>query len=200
MNFKENRPLAFIVLAAAVLLSLLVQGPIAMLNARGDTEVLFMEGEMHELMTRCAAQGDLLGQMSAMYLNEAALAEDSAKTAALLGTEEYLCLPETLTQLSAELKAAPDPNACLAVLTELHAAVEKTYTALDMMQISGDDFRNIKLAYYDFAGAMDIVARDGSDPKSYTAQAQRFNKSISGFPAKLYCAVLNVDPLTVYGG
>lgn len=155
---------------------------------------------MHEMMTRCAAQGDLLGQMAAMYLNEAALAEDSAKTAAMLGTEEYLALPAQLQSLAAELKTAPSPNTCLGLLTELHAAVEKTYTALDMMQISDEDFRNIKLAYYDFTGAIDIISRDGDDSKSYTAQAQRFNKALSGFPAKLMGAALHVEPLTVYGG
>lgn len=200
MNFKENRKLAFAVLAIVVLFSILIQGPVALLNERGDTEVIFMEGEMHELMLRCAAQADLLGQMGAMYLNEAALAQDTPANAALLGTEEYLSLPAQLQTLAAEMKTAPDPNACIAVLTEMHAGVEKAYTALDMMNIAGDDFRNIKLAYYDFAGAMDIISRDGKESKSYTAQAKKFNKALDGFPASLTTAVLNVEPLSVYGG
>ena len=155
---------------------------------------------MHEMMTRCATQGELLGQMAAMYLNEAALAEDSAKTAAMLGTEEYLSLPGQMQTLSAELKAAEDPNACLAVLSGLNAAVEKAYTAMDMMQISDEDFRNIKLAYYDFTGAIDIISRDVNNAKSYTEQAMSFNKALKAFPASLIGKVLGVDPLSVYGG
>lgn len=200
MNFKENRRLAFIVLAVVIAFSLFVQGPVALLNRRGDTEVLFMEGEMHEMMTRCATQGELLGQMAAMYLNTAALAEDSAKTAAMLGTEEYLSLPGQMQTLSAELKAAEDPNASLAALSGLNAAVEKAYTAMDMMQISNEDFRNIKLAYYDFTGAIDIISRDVNNAKSYTEQAMSFNKALKAFPASLIGKVLGVDPLSVYGG
>ena len=200
MNFKENRPLAFIVLAAAILLSILVQGSFGMISRRADAQTAFAEGAMHEMTVRCAAQGELLGQMAALHLHTAALAQQNAATAAMLGTEEYLALPGQLQSLSQQLKATTDANAALTILTDLHAGVEKTYTALDMMQISDADFRNIKLAYYDFVGAIDILVRDGESPDSYADLARSFNKDISGFPANLLRGVLGVDPLTVYGG
>ena len=59
MNLKENRKLAFVVLAVVIVFSICVQGSVALLNRRGDTEVLFMEGELHEMMVRCADQGAL---------------------------------------------------------------------------------------------------------------------------------------------
>lgn len=201
MNLKENRKLAFVVLAVVIVFSICVQGSVALLNRRGDTEVLFMEGELHEMMVRCAEQGALLGQMSEVYLNDTAIAQyASAETASVLKNGGYTALPAELQALAAELTAAPDPNACLAALSKLNAAVEKAYTGLEMLDISDADFRNIKLSYYDYKGALDIVSREADSPKSYTAGAVKFNKQIKGFPANLISGLLGVDPLTVYGG
>jgi len=199
MKFNENRKLAFIILAVVVIFSITVQGSVAMLNRRGDTEVLFMEGDMRELMHRCADQAALLGQMGGMYLNDASLDDyASANTANQLRSGGYTALPAKLEDLSAQLKDAADPNESLLVLSELSNTVEKTYTGLDMLNISDAEFRNIKLAYYDFTGAIDIVSRDGEDKNSYTAKAKKFNKEINGFPASLISAVLNVDDLYTY--
>ena len=199
MKFKENRKLAFIILAVVVIFSITAQGSVAMLNRRGDTEVLFMEGDMRELMRRCADQAELLGQMGSMYLNDASLDDyASANTANQLRSGGYTALPGELETLSAQLVNAANPNESLIALTDLHDAVEKTYTGLDMMDIPEAEFRNIKLAYYDFTGAVDIVSRDGEDKNSYTAKAQKFNKEISGFPASLISGVLGVNDLYTY--
>lgn len=199
MNFKENRKLAFIILAVVVIFSITVQGSVAMLNRRGDTEVLFMEGDLRELMHRCADQAALLGQMSGMYLGDTALDDYAgANTAQQLRTGGYTELPAQLETLSTELTNAVDPNASLLALSELRNAVEKTYTGLEMLDISDDEFRNMKLAYYDFTGAIDIISRDGDSKDSYTANAKAFNKQLSGFPASLFAAVLGVDDLYTY--
>ena len=199
MKFKENRKLAFIILAVVVIFSITVQGSVAMLNRRGDTEVLFMEGDMRELMRRCADQAELLGQMGGMYLNDASLDDyASANTANQLRSGGYTALPGELETLSAQLVNAADPNESLIALTKLHDAVEKTYTGLDMLDIPEAEFRNIKLAYYDFTGAVDIVSRDGDNKDSYTAKAQKFNKEISAFPASLISGVLGVNDLYTY--
>lgn len=199
MNFKENRKLAFIVLAVVVIFSITVQGSVAMLNRRGDTEVLFMEGDLRELMHRCADQAALIGQMGGMYLNEDSLDQyASSQTASVLRSGEYTALPARLEELSAQLSDAADPNESLLLLSALHADVEKAYTGLDMLNISDKDFRNIKLAYYDFTGAIDIISRDGDNKDSYTVKAQKFNKEISGFPASLISGVLGVDMLYTY--
>ena len=201
MKFKENRKLAYIVLIAMVIFSITVQGSFALLNCRGDTEVLFMEGEMHSLMNRCAEQAALIGQMSAMYLSEDAFtAYASAETASVLKSDGYAELPAQLERLSAQLADAADPNECIATLTELTAAVEKAYTGLDMLRIADEDFRNIKLAYYDYKGAIDIVSRDGEDKHSYTAHARDFNHDIAAFPGNLFAAALGVEELSTYGG
>lgn len=201
MHFKENRKLAFCVLIVVILFSVLVQGSVALLNARGDTEVLFMEGDLHPLMHRCADSALLLGQSGGLYLNDAALKKyASAETAGILADGGYTDLPAQLETLSAALTDAADPNESLAVLAELRTAVEKTYTGLDMLDIADADFRDLKLAYYDFTGGLDILARDGENKGSYAVHARKFNKQISRFPANLFAAVLHVEPLTIYGG
>lgn len=199
MNFKENRKLAFIILAVVVIFSITVQGSVAMLNRRGDTEVLFMEGDLRELMYRCADQAALIGQMGGMYLNDDALDQyANSQTASVLRSGDYTALPAQLEALSAQLKSAIDPNESLVALSTLDDCVEKAYTGLDMLNISEADFRNIKLAYYDFTGAIDIISRDGDEKDSYTAKAQKFNKEIAGFPASLISGVLGVDILYTY--
>lgn len=201
MNLKENRALAFVVLAVVIVITLCVQAPLSLLGSRSSAEKLFAEGDCHEMMLRCAEQGALLGQMSDVYLSDAAVdGYASAQTASVLRSGDYTALPAVLQTLAADLKAAGDPNAYLAVLADLTSAVEKAYTGLEMLNISEDNFRNIKLSYYDYKGALDILAREGDAKASYTDAAARFNKLLGAFPASLYAGILNIDPLTVYGG
>ena len=197
MNLKENRKLAFIVLAAAIIISIGVMGPVSLMRSHSKAAELFMQGDNREMILRCAEQGALLGQMSDVYLADAAIDQyASAQTASALRAGDYTALPATLQSLSADLKAATDPNTCLAILIELNTAVEKTYTGLEMLDIADDDFRNIKLSYYDYKGALDILSRE----ETYAEAAARFNKQAKGFPAGLFCDILNIAPLTTYGG
>lgn len=201
MRFTENRKLAYIVLIAVMLFSVVGMSSFKLLDRHADAEKAFMHGDMASEMSRCSEQAALIGQMSDMYLNDSALSKyTGSETAAVLQNGGYTALPAQVEELSAQLAAADDPNECIAVLTELSAAVEKTYTGVDMLNISEDDFRNIKLAYYDFKGALDIVSRDGDVKGSYTALARDFNSDIQAFPANLFAAVLNMDKFSTYGG
>lgn len=201
MKFTENRKLASLVLVIVIALSIVVQGSIAMQNKRGDIEVLFMEGEMHELMTRCAGQAELLGQIAGLYLADGVLEQYCTEaTASALRDGGYPDAAWQLESLAGQLRDAADPNACLEVFEQLVAAIEKTYSGLDMLELSDDQMRDAKLAYYNFAGAVDIVSRDGDVSGSYTARARLFNSDLSGFPASLFASALGVTPLRTYGG
>ena len=201
MKLSENRRLAFVVLAVVIAVSIVVQGSVAMQNRRGDIEVLFMEGEMHELMTRCAEQAVLIGQMATPYLADGALAQYCPPaTAQTLQSGGYSDAAQQLEPLAQQLRQAPDPNACLAAFEQLTAAVEKTYTGVDMLDLTDGQMRDIKLAYYNYTGGMDLVSRDGDNARSYTAKAKIFNHDLIGFPANLFARALHVEPLTTYGG
>lgn len=201
MKFSENRRLAFTVLAVVILFSIVIQGSIAMQNKRGDIEVLFMEGEMHDLMNRCADKSILIAQTAGLYLTEGVLEQYCAEaTAQALRDGGYLDAAQQLESLSEQLKEAPDPNACLAALTELTAAVEKTYSGVEMLTLSNEQLRDIKLAYYNYTGGIDLISRDGENDRSYTAKAVNFNQDLVGFPASWFARVLKVEPLSTYGG
>ena len=201
MKLSENRRLAFVVLAVVIAVSIVVQGSVAMQNRRGDIEVLFMEGEMHELMTRCAEQAALIGQMAAPYLADGALTQYCTQaTAQTLQSGGYSDAAQQLEPLAQQLMQAPDPNACLAAFEQLTAAVEKTYTGVDMLDLTDGQMRDIKLAYFNYTGGVDLASRDGDNARSYTAKAKNFNHDLIGFPASLFAQVLHVEPLTTYGG
>ncbi len=201
MKFSENRKLAFVVLAVVIVLSIFGQGSVAMQNKRGDIEVLFMEGEMHELMLRCASQAELIDQTAGMYLSDGVLEQYCTEaTAKALRDGGYLDAARQLTPLARQLREAPHPNACLAAFTELTAAVEKTYSGANMLDLTEEQMRDVKLAYYNYAGGVDLVSRDGDAPRSYTAKATSFNEDLTGFPANLFAQVLKVEPLSTYGG
>lgn len=201
MKLSENRKLAFVVLAVVILFSILVQGSIALQNKRGDIEEVFMTGELHDNVIRCADQAEKVSQMGGVYLAEGVLESYCGDaTAKSLTNGGYVTAIQQLEPLAKQLRDAPDPNSTLAVLKELSSNVEKAYTGIDMLDLTDAQKRDIKLAYYDYTGALDLIARNGDEEDSYAKKAAEFNGDLDGFPASVIASVLKIAPLTIYGG
>lgn len=185
MKFSENRTIAFIVLAACVLVSLFGLGGMGLARERGKVLTVFDAGT--------DASMDIRHSMDA-YL-------DSASERALVMAGEYaiyLGNTQLAQDATAEAEAIADDasgvDARYAAYVKLKKHAEDMYNQL-YGEVDATQFRNFKLAYDDFKGYADMLERD-----DYHKLAKGYNGLVSGFPGSLVAGIMGQGALNTFGG
>ena len=185
MRLTENRRLAWLVLAACVLLSLFVLGGAALGRERGRVLKAFNDGtdtstdrrmSMDAYLDDAAEAATVMGSEAELRLGKSDLAAAVLDNAGLVGNDS--------ADLAARSKA----------FTELKSQVEKLYN--DMYAgVAEADLVSFMKAYNDFWGNKDLIERDG-----YHKLAKGYNSLISSFPGGLVATVTRQGSLDTFGG
>ena len=185
MRLTENRRLAWVVLAVCVVVSVFVLGGAALGRERKSVLRVFNDGTDTSLNTRMSMDA---------YL------DDVGESASIMASEAELRLgrSDLTDEVRANASRVGDDLAALdarfAAYTQLKDQVEKLYNSM-YSKLSGDDFKNFKLAYDNFWGKKDLIDRD-----EYHKLARGYNDLISGFPGGLVATLTRQGSLNTFGG
>ena len=177
MRFFENLTIARVVLALAIVLSLVLSGGNALLGRRGELEASFsapaesISAEVREMRSNAAS---LLGIAQAY---EAANAEYTA----------------ALNDAIAALDAAQDASQMYDASLLLDSAVESCYSDLSRIELSEVDVEDVRYVYKNFTSAQLRISHD-----EYNLKAAEFNAELSAFPASLLAMVRGIRPLSLF--
>lgn len=185
MRFSENRKIAWVVLAACVLVSVFGFGGLGLARERGKVLKVFDEGADTSLSVRSSMDAYLDGAAEAAQLmaSEAAL---HAKGSAAI---------DAVSQSAAALADdSQSLDARDAAYTALKTDVDKLYNAM-YEAAKGDDFKNFKVAYDDFWGYDDLIKHD-----EYHGLARAYNALAGGFPGSVVAALTGQGAMNTFGG
>ena len=173
-NWKENRPVAYCVLAVVIVLCLLLSGGGRLAaQARSLTDTFFSAGE--------SISADLSEQAD----NAHVMADIAARYEAVDGA-----LPEAVEEAVQALRTAlsgRDIPACHEASVRLTDAVESLYTAGSHAEMQGSDGDDFRYKYKNFTSAGLRIAHS-----EYHDMAEQFNRTRRGFPASMICAVRGI--------
>lgn len=180
MRIKENRPLAYIVLAAVVISCTLLSGGIRLKSARKAALSPFFAAS-ESISADLTELGDnayvLLGiAKNYPQLDEALLDDTQAAIDELRAAQEERDIPRMY-------QASRDLTDC----------VEDLYTAGGKLTMQGNDADDFRYKYKNFSSANLRIAHD-----PYNDAAAAFNEQRSGFPAALIAAICGIAPLGAF--
>lgn len=184
MRLSENRPLAWIVLAACALGSVVGLGGAGLARERDKVERVFYSGVDAETTTRSSMDA---------YLDRA------AECVQVMASELQLQLGEdnpTAGEMQNLLDAfeAENLDARYDAYTQLQRLSDAAYNAMYAAELTDAQRVNFKRAYDDFWGCDKYVRID-----PYRAMASEFNASLSEFPASAVADLIGVGELNSFG-
>ena len=186
MRFVENRRLAWIVLAACVVLSIFGLGGLGLRNEYDRLMDVFYEGS--------ETDGTVRYSMDA-YLDRAAeCAQVMASEAQLyLGNDNQTAgrMLDTLADFGDD----DDLDIRYAAYQQLQKDSDQLYNAMYAADLGDDQRVNFKTAYDDFWGSDKYIRKD-----PYRAMASEFNDDLRGFPANIAAGIHGVGELNSFGG
>jgi hypothetical protein len=184
LRFSENRTIAFIVLAACVLVSVFGLGGMGLTRERNRVLAVYDRGTDTTLSTRHSMDAylDSAAESAKMMASEASLHMDASQ-----GIDNVQSLAETVA-------TATDTDARYEAYSALKTAVDKLYNSM-YEAAKGDAFTNFKVAYDDFWGYDDMIRHD-----AYGKLAAGYNRLISGFPGSLVAQITGQGALNTFGG
>lgn len=184
MAFKENRPLAWGVLAACALCSVFGLGGGALARDRDRVEAYFYSGAETASTARSSMDA---------YLDRAAeCAQVMASEAQLhLGSDNGSA--QSMLDLLEDFRSE-DLNVRYGAYEDLQQLSDQLYNAMYAAELADADRVNFKHAYDDFWGSDKFVRMD-----PYRSMAAEFNDRLDGFPASLAADLWGVDELNSFG-
>ena len=184
MKFSENRTIAFIVLAACVLVSIFGLGGMGLSRERNRVLTVYDRGTDASLSTRHSMDAylDSAAESAQLMVSEAQLHMDASPVI------------DNVDALSQTVATATDTNARYEAYSSLKTAVDKLYNSM-YEAAKGDDFTNFKVAYDDFWGYDDMIRHD-----DYSKLAAGYNSLISGFPGGVVAGITGQSALNTFGG
>ncbi|HIV88382.1 MAG TPA: hypothetical protein H9998_01525 [Candidatus Ruthenibacterium merdipullorum] len=169
-TWKENRPLAWLMLALAVLVGVLGIGTAKVRGVAGTALDYYNQNMAADFTARETAAQTILG------IAGQELGEDDAKV-------------QTAAAALAESQAATAPGEKYAAGTKLETAVGIVYNALP--QAARDPQKSAaQLAWSEFVSRTDILSHSMEE---YNTYAQAVQDTIKGFPASLLARLAGVD-------
>ena len=184
MRLSENRMLAWAVLAACVLGSVIGLGGGHLVRERNKVLDVFYAG---------TETGTTRESMDA-YLDRAA---DCAQVMATEAQLHFGADNAAAAQMFDALDSFGDGaglDARYAAYTELQSLSDQLYNQFYADGVADADRVNFKRAYDDFWGADKFVRRD-----AYRTLARDFNENLNGIPARAVAGLLGVDALNSFG-
>ena len=185
MRLTENRRLAWVALAVCVVVSVFVLGGAALGRERKSVLRVFNDGTDTSLNTRMSMDAylDDVGENASIMASEAELR---------LGRSDLTDAVRVNASRVGDDLAGLDARS--EAYTQLKDQVEKLYNSM-YSKLSGDDFKNFKLAYDNFWGKKDLIDRD-----EYHKLARGYNDLISGFPGGVVATLTRQGSLNTFGG
>lgn len=185
MRLSENRPLAWAVLLACVLTSVLGLGGSSLIRERDAVMDVFYNGthaqetarsSMDAYLDRAAECAQIMAAEVQLYLGEENAAARRAK--------------EAVSRLSDENTL----DTRYAAYAQLQQDSDELYNAIYAADLTDEQKVNFKRAYDDFWGCDKYILKD-----DYREMAVAFNESIASFPASAVAKLLGVDELNSFG-
>ena len=184
MPLSENRKLAWAVLVACVLGSVVGLGGSHLVRERDAAVELFYEG---------AEKGTTRESMDA-YLDRAADCAQVMASEAQLHFGADNAVAEQMFAALADFGDDDGLDARYNAYTTLQSLSDQLYNQFYAEGVADSDRVNFKRAYDDFWGADKFVRRD-----PYREHARDFNDSLTGFPASAVAGLMGVDKLNSFG-
>ena len=182
-KFNENRPVAWIVLALAVVLSIIFSGGGALRSVRAQALDTFHFGVNGDSL---CIYNDLKARADCAYnLADTAARYDS------IPQEEI----DRVVKAAEELDNTDDDDivALGRANDALDRAVESLYTEIENAALSEKDATFALSQYKEFTSRGLTISRDG-----YNGQAEAFNELLGGFPASLVGMFSGVRELPLF--
>lgn len=185
MRLMENRKLAWAVLAACALGSVVGLGGASLVRERARIEDVFYDG---------AEPGDTTRSSMDAYLDRA------AECAQVMGSELKLRLGadnQTAERMLGYLADFGDDDGIdmrYRAYTELQKLSDEAYNEIYASGLSDAERADFKRAYDDFWGCDKYVRID-----PYRRMASEFNDSLEGFPAGMVANLMGVEEISSLG-
>lgn len=182
-KINENRPLAFIVLAVVVLLSIVLSGGGGLRSERSGAMNSFRFGVNNDglcIYNDLKARADCAYNLVDLCARYDAIPQEIAQKA---------------EQAADDLCAAgeDDVDALNLANNSLTRAVEALYTEIENASFTETDATFALSQYKEFTSRALTIARDG-----YNSQAEEFNRILEGFPASLVAKLSGVNKLSLF--
>ena len=177
MRFSENLTIARIVLAAAIVVSLIFGGGGALMDQRTAAEAQFyansesISAELNEMRSNAV----VLASIAAKY--------DTANQSFISDLNGAVALLDEAADVSSKRQAS----------LKLDSAVENLYSNLTGLTLGDMDAQDARYAYKNFSSAQLRIEHDG-----YNALASEFNSDLARFPANLLGALRGVEALDLF--
>lgn len=186
-RLSENRPLAWVVLFACVLGSVVGLGGAGLARQQRVLEEVFYSG---------ASDGQQTGRSSMdAYLDRSAECVQVMLSEGKLLLGEDNAVATEMAQALAEFAENPDLDARYAAYTRLQSLSDQLYNAIYGAQLEDAQRVNFKRAYDDFWGSDKYIRLD-----PYREMAAKYNHNLKGFPASAVAGLWGIDPMNSFGG
>ena len=184
MRFSENRKIAFVVLAACVLVSVIGFGGLGLSRERGKVLTVYDRGADTSMSTRHSVDAylDSAAENARLMASEAGLHMDASSTI------------DSVADLAEKVAGEADTNVRYEAYSQLKTAVDKLYDAA-YNSIKGSDFTNFKVAYDNFWENVNMIKYD-----DYSKLAASYNDLIGGFPGGAVAGITGQGSLNTFGG
>lgn len=182
-KINENRPLAFIVLAVVIVLSIALSGGGGLRSLRADVMQVFRTGVNGDglcVYTDLQERADCAYNLAALALRYNEIPQDIGQKAEAAANE----IVNVKNDDTSAMKRANDA---------LGRTVEALYTELENADLSETDATYALSQYKEFTSRGLTISRDG-----YNSLAEEFNRTIGVFPANLVAMVSGVGQLTLF--
>lgn len=182
-KINENRPLAWVVLAIVVVLSIIFSGGGALRGVRAQALDVFHYGVNGDSL---CIYSDLMARVDCAYnLADTAARYDSIAQESIDKVNEAAEeLDKTNDSDIAALNAADDA---------LDRAVESLYTGIENARLSDADATFALSQYKEFTSRALTISRDG-----YNGYAEAFNEMLGAFPASVVGMMSGVRQLPLF--
>ena len=177
MRFSENLTIARIVLAAAIVVSLVFGGGGALMDKRTAAEAQFY-----------ASSESISAELNEMRSNAVVLASIANK----YDTADKAFITE-LNDAVASLDSAEHISGKHSASLKLDSAVENVYSNLTGLKLGDMDAQDARYAYKNFSSAQMRIEHDG-----YNDLAHQFNQDLGKFPAHLLGMLRGIKPLDLF--
>ena len=186
MRFSENRTVAWIVLAACVLISIFGLSGFSLAGERDKILDVFYDGTEKGETSRHSMDAylDRAGECAQVMAMEAQLHLGSENAAAVRMLESLGSFGDD-DGLDARYEA----------YLQLQKDSDVLYNEMYAAGLTDAQRVNFKTAYDDFWGSDKFIRRD-----AYRSLASDFNESLDGFPASVVAALHGIEELNSFGG
>lgn len=168
MKFKENRALAWILVATVIIASVLISGSVSLSSQRRKVMNSFYDTMDNDLNTK-SSYADNLSGVASRYLDR---------------NSEYI---NNMSDARDMLLNAKTPNEKYAASVSITNAAAALYDVLGTINLNDTDERLRRSNYADIIAIDDILKRS-----SFNQDVDKFNEELNKFPANVIASITRI--------